>query len=216
MDTDFAARQMVRQQIRAWDVSDSEVLRVFASVPRQQFVPAQYRDLAFSDSELPLAHGQRMMTPTIEGRVLQSLSLTDHDRVLEIGTGSAFLTACLSQLAASVCSIDIFDGFVSAAREKLSNEGLSNVELACMDATVSLPDGEFDAIVVTGSLPALDDRYVAKLRPGGRLFVVVGSGPVQEARIIVRHSDTSSQSTSLFETCLMPLINSIGPARFSF
>jgi protein-L-isoaspartate(D-aspartate) O-methyltransferase len=119
-------------------------------------------------------------------------------------------------LAASVCSIDIFDGFVSAAREKLSNEGLSNVELACMDATVSLPDGEFDAIVVTGSLPALDDRYVAKLRPGGRLFVVVGSGPVQEARIIVRHSDTSSQSTSLFETCLMPLINSIGPARFSF
>jgi len=216
MDTDFASGQMLRQQIRAGDVFDAEVLKVFTSVPRQQFVPAQYRDLAFSDSELPLGHGQWMMTPTIEGRVLQSLSLSDNDRVLEIGTGSAFLTACLSQLTASVCSIDIFEEFVSAAGDKLANAGISNVELACMDATVSLPDGEFDAIVVTGSLPSMDDRYVAKLRQGGRLFVIVGSGPVQEARLIVRHSDTNTKSTSLFETSVKPLINSIGPARFAF
>lgn len=216
MDTEFAAQQMVRQQVRAWDVFDRSVLDVLAAVPRQKFVPSKFHDLAFADTEIPLANGQRMMTPTIEGRLLQSLSLTADDRLLEIGTGSAFLTACMSRLASSVSSIDIFNDFVLEARRKLAEMEVDNVTLACMDACVTLPDGEFDAIAVTGSIPVLDDRLITKLRPGGRLFVVVGGGPVQEARLIVRNTDTDWDSTPLFETSLIPLVNFKGPALFSF
>lgn len=216
MDTGFAVQQMVRQQVRAWDVFDPTVLDVLASVPRQNFVPKEYHNLAFADTEIPLGNGQRMMTPTIEGRLLQSLSLTSGDNVLEIGTGSAFLTACLTKLVASVSSIDIYDDFVKAARTRLAEEEIHNVTVACMDACVSLPDGEFDAIAVTGSIPVLDDRLISKLRPGGRLFVVVGIGPVQEARLIVRSSDTDWNSTALFETSLTPLVNASFPAKFAF
>ena len=216
MDADFAAQQMVRQQVRAWDVFDPTVLHVLETVPRQNFVPEKYRNLAFADTEIPLAHGQHMMTPTIEGRLLQSLSLQNGDRVLEIGTGSAFLTACLARLVSSVSSIDIFDDFVSAARKRLAEAEIDNVTLTCMDACAALPDGEFDAIAVTGSIPVLDDRLIAKLRPGGRLFVVVGSGIVQEARLIVRNSETDWDSKTLFETSLDPLVNCRAPAAFSF
>lgn len=216
MNTEFAVQQMVRQQVRAWDVFDPAVLQVFESVPRQNFVPDEYRSLAFADTEIPLSNGQRMMTPTIEGRLLQALSLEADDTVLEIGTGSGFLTACLARLAADVCSIDIHDDFVSRARDKLAAEKIDNVELACMDACSALPEGTFDAIAVTGSVPLFDDRFVSKLRPGGRLFVVVGSGIVQEARLIVRNSETDWDNKALFETRLKPLVNCAGPAAFSF
>jgi protein-L-isoaspartate(D-aspartate) O-methyltransferase len=209
-------RQMVQQQVRASDVFDPSVLRVIASLPRQNFVPDEYRNLAFADTEVPLANGQRMMTPTIEGRLLQALSLDAGDTVMEVGTGSGYLTACLARLAASVCSIDIYDDFLSGARDKFAAENIDNVELACMDACTALPEGTFDAIAVTGSVPLLDDRFVSKLRPGGRLFVVVGSGIVQEARLIVRNSETDWDSSALFETRLKPLVNCAGPAGFSF
>jgi protein-L-isoaspartate(D-aspartate) O-methyltransferase len=209
-------QQMVQQQVRASDVFDPSVLRVIASLPRQNFVPDEYRNLAFADTEVPLANGQRMMTPTIEGRLLQALSLDAGDTVMEVGTGSGYLTACLARLAASVCSIDIYDDFLSGARDKFAAENIDNVELACMDACTALPEGTFDAIAVTGSVPLLDDRFVSKLRPGGRLFVVVGSGIVQEARLIVRNSETDWDSSALFETRLKPLVNCAGPAGFSF
>jgi protein-L-isoaspartate(D-aspartate) O-methyltransferase len=207
---------MVQQQVRASDVFDPSVLRVIASLPRQNFVPDEYRNLAFADTEVPLANGQRMMTPTIEGRLLQALSLDAGDTVMVVGTGSGYLTACLARLAASVCSIDIYDDFLSGARDKFAAENIDNVELACMDACTALPEGTFDAIAVTGSVPLLDDRFVSKLRPGGRLFVVVGSGIVQEARLIVRNSETDWDSSALFETRLKPLVNCAGPAGFSF
>lgn len=216
MNTEFAMQQMVQQQVRASDVFDPSVLRVIASLPRQNFVPDEYRNLAFADTEVPLANGQRMMTPTIEGRLLQALSLDAGDTVMEVGTGSGYLTACLARLAASVCSIDIYDDFLSGARDKFAAENIDNVELACMDACTALPEGTFDAIAVTGSVPLLDDRFVSKLRPGGRLFVVVGSGIVQEARLIVRNSETDWDSSALFETRLKPLVNCAGPAGFSF
>ena len=216
MDTDFARRQMVGQQVRAWDVFDPAVLGVLTTVSRDQFVPPEYRDLAFADTEIPLANGQKMMTPTVEGRLLQALSLTAGDRVLEIGTGSAYLTACLAKLAASVVSIDIFDQFVSEAGRKLREAGIDNVELDCMDACANLPDGEFDAIAVTGSLVRFDDRFVEKLKSGGRLFVIVGESPVQEARIVARSNETDWESTTLFETDLAPLINSTRPPQFRF
>jgi protein-L-isoaspartate(D-aspartate) O-methyltransferase len=216
VNTEFAMQQMVRQQVRTSDVFDPSVLRVIASLPRQNFVPDEYRNLAFADTEIPLANGQRMMTPTIEGRLLQSLSLEASDTVMEIGTGSGFLTACLARLAASVFSIDIYDDFLSDARARFAAENIDNVEMACMDACTVLPDGSFDAIAVTGSIPLFDDRLVSKLLPGGRLFVVVGSGIVQEARLIVRNSETGWDSSALFETRLKPLVNCAGPAAFSF
>jgi protein-L-isoaspartate(D-aspartate) O-methyltransferase len=216
MDTEFATGQMVRQQVRAWDVFDAAVLDVFQSVRRQNFVPPHYRDLAFADTEIPLAFGQKMMTPTMEGKLLQALALTNKDSVLEIGTGSAFLTACLSKLTSSVLSIDIFDDFVSSARDKLAKEGIDNVHLQCLDASHVLPEGEFDAIAVTASIPVFDDRLVSRLRPGGRLFVVVGSRPIQEARLITRGDNNDWDNNSLFETSLAPLINSVAPATFPF
>ncbi len=216
MDTEFARRQMLVQQVRAWDVHDLRVLDVMSEVARENFVPADFRDLAFADTEIPLGQGQKMMTPIVEGRMLQSLMITPGDNVLEIGTGSAYITACLAKLASSVYSLDVFDDFLSLAATKLRQAGIGNVELACMDACLGLPAGEFDAIAVTASLPRFEPRFIAALRPGGRLFVVVGESPVQEARMILRNEDFSSTTTTLFETDLAPLVNFPIRNRFRF
>ncbi|MFI5223250.1 MAG: protein-L-isoaspartate O-methyltransferase [Nitrospirales bacterium] len=216
MDTEFARHQMLVHQVRAFEVNDLLVLDVMSDVARENFVPAGFRNLAFADTEIPLGHGQRMMTPIVEGRMLQSLMITPGDSVLEIGTGSAYITACLAKLASSVYSLDVFDDFLSLAATKLKHAGIANVELACMDASRELPDGEFNAIAVTASLPLFDPRYVSALRPGGRLFVVVGESPVQEARLIVRNEDSDWTSTALFETDLPPLVNFPIRNRFRF
>lgn len=214
MDTEFARQQMLVHQVRASDVNDPPVLNVISEVARENFVPPGFHDLAFADTEIPLAHGQKMMTPIVEGRMLQSLKITPGDNVLEIGTGSAYITACLAQLASSVYSLDVYDDFLSSAAIKLKQAGVANVELACMDACQELPAGEFDAIAVTASMPRFDPRYVSALRPGGRLFVIVGESPVQEARLIVRNKDSAWTITTLFETDLAPLVNF--PVRNSF
>jgi protein-L-isoaspartate(D-aspartate) O-methyltransferase len=216
MDTEFARRQMLLQQIRARDVNDSQVLDVMSDVARENFVPAGFRHLAFADTEIPLGHGQKMMTPIVEGRMLQSLAIEASDNVLEIGTGSAYITACLAKLASSVCSVDVFEDFLSSAATKLKEAGVANVELACMDACQGLPAGEFDAIAVTASLPHVDPRFASALRPGGRLFMVIGESPVQEARLIVRNGDSDWSSTTLFETDLAPLVNFPTRNRFRF
>ena len=184
MNLEAARAQMLGQQIRAWEVLDDRVLDAIARTPRERFVPEGYRDLAFADSEIPLAHGQAMLAPKIEGRLLQALQVEPSDEVLEVGTGTGYLTACLAQLTERVCSVDIFPEFVASARANLAAVGLSNVELETADAMdLDLP-GRFDAVAVTGSLPSLDDRFVRMLKPQGRLFVVVGRAPVMEARLI--------------------------------
>lgn len=216
MDTEFARRQMLVQQVRAWDVHDLQVLDVMSDVPRENFVPESFRYLAFADTEIPIGHGQKMMTPIVEGRMLQSLAIAAGDEVLEIGTGSAYITACLARLAASVYSVDIFDDFVSAAAGKLQDSGIGNVQLRRMDACEELPSGAFDAIAVTASLPRFDPRFVSALRPGGRLFVVVGEPPVQEARLVVRQDDSEWASKVLFETRLAPLVNFPVHNKFRF
>jgi protein-L-isoaspartate(D-aspartate) O-methyltransferase len=216
MDTEFARRQMLVHQVRAIDVNDVRVLDVMSDVAREHFVPAGFHDLAFADTEIPLGHGQKMMAPVIEGRMLQSLMLTPSDNVLEIGTGSAYITACLAKLASSVYSLDVFDDFLSLAATRLRQVGVANVELASMDACQDLPAGEFDAIAVTASLPHFDQRFVSALRPGGRLFMVVGESPVQEARLIVRNVGSGWTATALFETDLSPLVNFPGRSGFRF
>ncbi len=174
MNTEFARQQMVNQQVRAWNVLDATVLQVISTVPRERFVPASFVALAFADTQIPIGHGQSMMTPTVEGRLLQALGLRRSDNVLEIGTGTGFLTACLASLAASVTSVDIHDEFLRTAARHLEDIGIENVDLVTMDATQELPKDHYDAIAVTGSIQTFDPRYVEALRPGGRLFVIVG------------------------------------------
>ncbi len=214
MNVEAARAQMLGQQLRAWNVLDQRVLDVVRQVRRERFVPEAYRDLAFADSEIPLAHGQRMMTPSVEGRLLQALDLDPADTVLELGTGSGFVTACLAALAGRVVSVDIFPEFTARAAGKLQRDNIRNVELRTADGLALDADEQFDAVVVTGSVPELDDRFAGRLRPGGRLFVVVGREPVMDALLITVNRDGESTMESLFETVVAPLVNAERPEPF--
>jgi len=216
MNKDFARQQMIDQQVRAWDVLDGVVLAGLKKVQRELFVPEGFEALAFADTEIPIGHGESMMTPTIEGRVLQALGLVGSERVLEIGTGSGFLTACLAKLSSHVTSIDIHDDFIELARQRLAGCEINNTDIVKMDGTVELPDETFDAIAVTGSTQSFDSRLVDALNPGGRLFVVVGDAPAMAAMKVTRTGDDEWQSDTLFETDLPPLVNGALPPQFSF
>lgn len=214
MNLEFARNQMLRQQIRAWEVLDDRVLDVLGTVPREAFVPADYRDVAFADLEIPIGHGQSMMAPKVEGRMLQALQIDAADRVLEIGTGTGFMTACLTRLCDAVVSVDIFPELIDAARPRLDRHGVGEAELIAADALQLDYESAFDAIALTGSLPELDERFVRMLRPGGRLFVVTGRPPIMEAQLVTLLAPNNWSRESLFETVLTPLINADKPAPF--
>jgi protein-L-isoaspartate(D-aspartate) O-methyltransferase len=216
MNIDYARLQMVNQQVRGWNVNDEDVLEMLGSLPREGFVPQGYESLAFADMAIPIGHGESMMTPTIEGRLLQALGLRGSERVLEIGTGSGFMTACLAKLAAHVTSVDVHADFVDGAAMKLENAGIDNVTLLQMDATRELPDERYDAIAVTGSIQTFDPRFVEALTDDGRLFVVVGDAPAMEAKLIERKGGHDWQTLSLFETDLKPLVHGARPVEFCF
>jgi len=214
MNLETARTQMLGQQIRVWEVLDDRVLAVLGQTPRERFVPDQYTQLAFADMDIPLAHGQQMMAPKVEGRLLQALSPEPTERVLEIGTGSGFMTACLAQLAESVVSVDVFPDFVREAGPRLEALGIGNVEVRTEDAMSLGFGGEFDAIAVTGSVPELDEHFINMLRPGGRLFIIVGRMPVMDARIITLHPSGDWTQESLFETVIPSLLNAERPEPF--
>jgi len=216
MNTDFVRRQMVEQQIRTWDVFDANVLKVFGNVPRDQFVPEYCINAAYADAEIPLAHQQCMLRPSIVGKILQALEIKAGDDVLEIGTGTGYLTACLAQTAGTVTSIDIFDDFVVQASENLSRVDINNASVQCMDATKELPAGQFDVIIVTGSVSKLDDRLLAALKRGGRLFIVVGESPAKSAILVRCGQDGRFESTALFETDIPTLLNVEKSSGFLF
>jgi protein-L-isoaspartate(D-aspartate) O-methyltransferase len=216
MNKDFARQQMIEQQVRAWDVLDGVVLAGLKKVQRELFVPEGFEALAFADTEIPIGHGESMMTPTIEGRVLQALGLVGSEKVLEIGTGSGFLTACLAKLSKHVTSIDIYDDFIESAKKRLADGKINNVDIFNLDGTLELPDGPFDAIAVTGSIQSFDSRLVDALKPGGRLFVIVGDAPAMAAMAVTRTGDGEWKSDTLFETDLLPLVNGALPTQFSF
>jgi len=216
MSTELARRQMVEQQIRTWEVSDVEVLEAFLSVPREAFVPKGFIHVAYADTEIPLPHRQCMLRPNIVGRVLQALDIDAGDDVLEIGTGTGYLTACLASVASSVTSIDLYDDFVTAAEKRLAEFDIDNVTLHCMDAMIELPPGEFDAIAVTGAVEEVGQRFTQALKPGGRLFIVVGTSPVMHAMLISRTNDGEEAAEILFETDIPPLVSAAKPPVFSF
>jgi protein-L-isoaspartate(D-aspartate) O-methyltransferase len=214
MNFEVARTQMLGQQIRAWEVLDERVLRVLKETPREQFVPAEYRDLAFGDLEIPLGRGQNMLAPKMEGRLLQAVQAEPIDEVLLVGTGSGYVTTCLARLAKHVVSVDIVGEFVAAARSKLEEHQIGNVELLEADALALQYPARFDVVAVTGSVPELGDHFVKMLRPQGRLFVVVGRAPVMEAKLITMQPNGSTTTNNLFETVLTPLINAERPEPF--
>jgi protein-L-isoaspartate(D-aspartate) O-methyltransferase len=216
MKTDYARQQMVNQQVRGWNVYDEHVLEMLRELPREHFAPAGFDMLAFADLEIPLGHGETMMTPTIEGRMLQALGLGGNEKVLEVGTGSGFITACLARLSRHVTSIDIHADFVAGALQKLGQLDIDNISVMQMDAMEQLPNGPFDAIAVTGSVERFDPRFVEALSNNGRLFIVEGHAPAMEAKLVQRTSEHDWQTISLFETNLRPLVHGALPPQFEF
>jgi protein-L-isoaspartate(D-aspartate) O-methyltransferase len=216
MDTLAARQQMVDQQIRTWEVLDPRVLNVFCVVPREAFVPPEYRELAFADASIPIGLGQSMLAPKIQGRILQALGIAAADSVLEVGSGNGYLAACLSLLGGATRSLDIHPQFTAAAKANLRAVPQASVDFQTRDAFDAAALGEYDAIAVTGSLPVYDARFERSLRLGGRLFAIVGEAPVMDA-ILVRRVDTAEWiRESLFETVVEPLINAAAAQRFVF
>lgn len=216
MDTVAARQQMVDQQIRAWEVLDPRVLDVFSAVPREAFVPAAYRELAFADTPIPIGFGQSMLAPVLQGRILQALGIGPSDRSLEVGTGSGYLSVCMSMLGSATYSIDIHAGLTAMAAANLRAVPQARVQLETRDAFSGAPLGEYDVIAVTGSLPVYDTRFQEALRVGGRLFAVVGAAPVMDAVLIRRVDESEWIRESLFETVIDPLVNAAVPAGFVF
>ncbi len=214
---DLARANMIEQQIRPWDVLDQHVLDVIAVTPRELFVPKGQEHLAFADLRIPLEHGQCMMTPKVEARILQSLALRATDSVLEIGTGSGYLTACLAAMCAKVDSLELHGHLSSQAKQRLEQLSIDNVELHICDVMNAYQsDKKYDAIVVTGSLPSYDKQFDSLLKENGRLFVIVGDAPAMEATIFTLNSEGELDAKVIFETSIQALIGSEAKAEFIF
>jgi protein-L-isoaspartate(D-aspartate) O-methyltransferase len=217
MDYELARHNMIEQQIRPWEVLDQRVLDLLARVKREDFVPPLYRALAFADMEIPLGHGEAMWCPKVEARVLQALALKRTDRVLEVGTGSGYLTALMAAQAMQVVSVEIHPDLKASAEAKLKAHGYANVVVKQGDAARDWgEDGRFDVIVLTGSTPVLPETFYRRLNPGGRLFAVVGESPVMQAQLVTCLDEQARRTDVLFETELKPLVNALEPERFEF
>jgi protein-L-isoaspartate(D-aspartate) O-methyltransferase len=214
--TEAARRQMIDQQVRTWSVLDPRVLDALGAVPRERFVPEVYRGVAFADTPIPIGHGQHMLAPALEGRILQALAPVRGERALEIGTGSGFFAACLAHLTGSVDSIEIHADLAAGASRTINDLGISRVTVETGDALAREFDAAYEVVTVTGALPAPERRLERALVVGGRMFVVVGTTRAMEARLVTRTGEDSWLSEALFETRVDPLIQAVAPSRFQF
>ncbi|MDN5864474.1 MAG: protein-L-isoaspartate O-methyltransferase [Gammaproteobacteria bacterium] len=212
-----ARRQMVDQQVHGFQVLDPDVIRVMETVPRHDYAPERYRNLVYADSTIPIGHGEVMLAPGMHGRFLQAIELKEGERVLEIGTGSGYLTACLAALGGRVRSVDIHEDFIREAGARLEKGGFGGVELACEDAHV-LEDGDttWDVIVVTGSLPLREESFPRRLAGGGRLLWIVGEPPAMLVELVTRVGEEEWQQEGQFETVVPALRGTERPRRFEF
>ncbi len=216
MNFEQARFNMIEQQIRPWSVLDDTVLQTMGSIPRDIFVPDSMGSLAYADIEVPLEHDESMMFPRVEGRMLQELEINIDDECLEVGTGSGYVSACMANMANSVHSIDIYDDFLEQAEINLSQVNISNVTLEKKDALSALDSRkQYDAIAVTGAIPEYLPLFEQLLKPGGRLFIVVGSNHIAHAMKVVRENNKFIRTT-LFETELKPLVGIEVKSSFTF
>lgn len=207
---------MVEQQIRTWEVLDQGVLDLLFVIRREDFVPPAHRNLAFADLELPLPGGERMWAPKIEARVLQALKVQPGESVLEIGTGSGYLTALLASRAAHVTTVEIDPALSASAAARLLQHGLTNIRRDVGDGARGWGNDLYDVIVLTGSTPLLPEKFLAQLKPNGRVFAIVGEAPVMTARLVTWTAPGARVTTDLFETVVAPLKNAATPSRFRF
>ena len=217
MDLEKARFNMIEQQIRPWDVLDDTILSLLQRIKREEYVPEAYRAMAFMDLEIPLGHGESMLSPKVEARLVQELHIRPTDKVLEVGTGSGYMTALLASLAGHVHSVEIIPEFSQAAAQKLAAHDFKNITLEVGDAARGWQKhAPYDVIVVTGSLPVLPDEFVAQLNPGGRLLAFVGVAPAMEARLTRLIETGVVDSEVIFETDVRALKNALQPAQFAF
>lgn len=218
--SETAREQMIEQQIRATGVLAPQILALFRKVPREQFVPEAFATLAWADCEIPIGHDESMMSPMIEGQLLDSLAIRPAERILEIGTGSGFLTACLASLGSHVTTLDLHTDFIDQAQRRHRDLGLpSPIDYRTEDGhrlPASLHNERFDIIVLSGSLHVPEPSFSQALAPGGRLWVVIGTGPIQKAHRIERAGGSSYNDRVLFETRLKPLTHAPKPTGFSW
>jgi protein-L-isoaspartate(D-aspartate) O-methyltransferase len=216
MDLDTARRQMIGQQLRAWGVLDERVLGVMEALPREIFVPPEWRALAYADTEIPLGQARELPPPKIQGRALQALLPQAHETVLEIGAGTGYLTACLARLAGRVTGVEANETLAAAARRNLASLGIDNAEILVGDGFSMDFAGGYHVICVNGSLPEWTDRFQQLLTVGGRLFAVTGRPPAMTARKVTRNGESEWRSEDVFETCLPPLAGAPQPEEFAF
>ena len=208
---------MVEQQIRPWQVLDPQVLTVLSSVQRELFVPQAYQALAYTDIEIPLGHGQEMTPPRIDARLMHDLHLTGTEKVLEIGTGSGYMTALLAARAQRVVSLEINADIASAARSNLQRAGVTNAEVRVADGSQGdAADAPFDAIVLTGSVSEVPQALLQQLKVGGRLIAIVGQDPAMVATLYTRTGEANWTSKALWDSVVPRLQGFTEPSRFHF
>ena len=217
MNFEKARFNMVEQQIRPWEVLDQDVLDLLMTVKREEFVPAAYRDLAFTEVEIPIGCGQVMLKPVIEGKVLQALRLGKADSVLEIGTGSGYFAALLAARTEWVRTIELEPELVKLASANLARNGVENVVVVQGDGIAGWAErAPYDVIVVSGGLPFVPQALLEQLKVGGRLFAFVGEAPVMKARLITCEAEGRFRTEDVFETVVPMLKNAPQREAFSF
>jgi protein-L-isoaspartate(D-aspartate) O-methyltransferase len=216
MNATIAQENMIKQQLKTCKITDEVLLHLIEKTPRDFFVPNAYQHLAYADMMLPIGHGQKMMLPSNESQMLQVLNLKKTDRVLEIGTGTGYITALLAKLAHHVVSVDIFPDFIQTAETKLKAIEVNNVTLQTLDVAQGYSgEHEFDCVVITGGLPFLPQSFKVLLKPNGRLFAVVGEAPTMQATLWTLNNE-QWQKDILFETEIPFLLNALTQESFIF
>ena len=217
MNIEQARHNMIEQQIRPWDVLDLNVLDLVMSSPREDFVAPNPPNLAFVDMELPIGHGEHMMFPRVEARMLQALQVQPGDRVLEVGTGSGFVTLLLAKLGSFVYSVEINEELALAAGKRLAEHGVENINIKVGDAANGWSNNQpYDVIAITGSLPSLPESYKQDLQIGGRLFAIIGEGHSMSAKLITRLNANEWKEEVIYDTCQAPLQNVASSEQFQF
>ena len=217
MDIEQARFNMIEQQIRPWEVLDPTVLSLLSVVKREDFVPAEYKDLAFADVEIPIAHGQAMLAPKIEARILQEMGIKNTDKVLEIGTGTGYMAALIAAKAEFVYSVEIDPLLVELARKNLQQAGIANVSVDLGDGAQGWPlYAPYDVIVLSGSTPVLPESIMRQLKIGGRLLAIVGEAPARQVQLVTRSDENAFSTVTVFETVVAPLINATQHEKFVF